>query len=326
MGSKTRPKESLLRRIMRKNEVGTLLPLLIMCAIIGIVNKDFFAFTNLVDVLRSTSYSFIIAAPLTCLMIAGGTDLTIGAVTSLGGVVCAWFMLAGIPIWLSILLTMVVGGLFGVLKALIVVKGGLHPFIVTLGLQYALNGFILICTSGMPITGFDESFKIFGQGRAFGVVYWTIVVALVIGAAFHVILTYTKYGRTIYAVGGNEETARLAGINVRRTRFLINVYVSVFAALCGVFMASRFNSAQTAAGSGTELTIMASVIIGGTGMGGGAGSILGTFFGVLLLSVINNGLVLMHVSSYWQNFIFGTILVLSLFIDKYRRSRGGGNG
>ena len=135
MGSKTRPKESLLRRIMRKNEVGTLLPLLIMCAIIGIVNKDFFAFTNLVDVLRSTSYSFIIAAPLTCLMIAGGTDLTIGAVTSLGGVVCAWFMLAGIPIWLSILLTMVVGGLFGVLKALIVVKGGLHPFIVTLGLQ-----------------------------------------------------------------------------------------------------------------------------------------------------------------------------------------------
>lgn len=317
-------KPNLARRLLAKNEIGTLLPLAILCVIIGIVNINFFAVDNLIDVLRTTSYSFIIAAPLTCLMISGGTDLTIGAVTSLGGTVCAWCMLAGIPILPSILIAVLAGAVMGFLIAIIVVHYSLPAFIVTLGLQYAINGFILVTTGGIPVIGFAESFKTLGQGRL-GSIHWTIIIALIIGVFFHIMLTRTKFGRKVFAVGGNQETAKLAGINVKKVRFVIHIFVAMFAALCGVFMASRFNSAQPAAGTGTELTIMASVIIGGTSMFGGSGSVPGTFLGCLLLAVINNGLVLMRVSPFWQNLVFGTILVASLFIDKYRRSRSGGN-
>jgi ribose/xylose/arabinose/galactoside ABC-type transport system permease subunit len=313
----------IIKKIFTKNEIGTLLTLVLMFTIIGSVNFDFFAVNNLIDVLRTVSYFFMIAAPLTCLMISGGLDLSIGAVTSFGGVICAWCMVSGVPVWISIILALLAGGLIGVINALIVVRANIAPFIVTLGMSYVINGFILVTTLGIPVLGFQESFKILGQGRMFGTVHWTIISAALIGVFFHIILTRTKFGRTIYAVGGNQETAKLAGINVARTKFSMYVMVSVFAALTGVFMASRFNSAQTGAGTGTELTIIAAVIIGGTSLFGGSGSIAGTFMGTLLLATINNGLVLMHVSSYWQSLIFGTILIISLFIDKYRRAQSG---
>ncbi len=313
---------NVLARLFSRNEVGTLLPLLLLCVVVGSVNKDFFAVGNLADMLRTTSFSFLIAAPLTCLMITGGIDMTIGAVTSLGGVVCASAMVNyGMPIWVAILVAMVAGAIVGIIKALIVVKAKLPGFIITLGLMYVVNGAILIYTQGLPITGFDKVFKVLGQGRVFGIIYWTIIVSILVGVAFQILLSTTKFGRSLHAVGGNEETAKLAGINVDRTRFVMNIVVSVFAALCGVFMASRFNSAQPSIGSGSELTIMAAVIIGGTSMLGGTGTVTGTFLGCLLMAIINNGLIMMHVTSFWTSFIFGTILIISLFIDKYRHSK-----
>lgn len=310
--------------LFNQPEMGTIIPLVLMAIIIGAVNGKFFAPNNLIDIFRATSYSFMIAAPLTCLLISGGSDLTIGAVTSLGGVVCAWSMSKlGLPIFLSILLALAAGAAVGFIKSLIVVCADLPPFIVTLGLQYIINGFVLVWTSGIPITGLNDNFKGLGQGRAAGLVYWTIIIAVSIGVVIQLVLSKTKIGREFFAVGGNQETARLAGISIEKTRFASNILVSVFAAFCGVCMASRFNSAQTTAGAGTELTILASVIIGGTSMMGGSGSVIGSFLGCLLLAVINNGLILMAVSSYWQNLIFGTLLVASLFIDKYRRSKSG---
>lgn len=315
---------SLLNRLMSRPEMGTILPLLIMGAIVGLVNQDFFNPGNLIDILRSTSYSFIIAAPLTCLLIAGGADLTIGAVTSLGGVVCAWGMVhLGLGILPSVALALLAGALVGALKAVIVVWADLPPFIVTLGLQYVINGFVLVTTSGVPVTGLPKAFKPLGQGKAFGAIYWTIIIAIVVGVGIQVLLSLSKFGRRICAVGGNQETAKLAGIHVKRTRFIVNVMVSVFAALAGVCMASRFNSAQTTVGTGTELTILASVVIGGTSMMGGQGTVIGSLLGCMLLAVINNGLISMDISSYYQNLIFGSLLVFSLFIDKYRRSRSG---
>lgn len=311
--------------ILKRPEMGTILPLILIGIIVGVVNSNFFAPGNLIDILRSTSYTFIIAAPLTCLLIAGGSDLTIGAVTSLGGVVCAWGMSKfGLGILPSILLALLAGALIGGVKSLIVVKSNLPAFIVTLGLQYVINGFVLVSTEGIPVTGLLSEFKPLGQGKAFGSIYWTIIIAIIIGISIQIMLSKTKFGREICAVGGNQETAKLAGINVNRTRYIVNVMVSIFAAFAGVLMASRFNSAQTTAGSGTEMTILASVIIGGTSMMGGSGSVMGSLLGCLLLAVINNSLVLMSVSSYWQNMIFGSLLVLSLFIDKYRRSKSGG--
>lgn len=308
-----------------KPEMGVVLPLIILLAVIGCVNSNFFAPANLIDILRSSSYTFIIAAPLTLLMISGGMDLSIAAATALGCVVCAWgiadFHIGIIP---SVLLALAAGAVVGLIKAFLVVKLDLPAFIITLGLTKIINSFILVTTDGIAVSNLNNNaFKQLGQGKL-GSVYWTIIIAAVIGICMHILLRSTRFGREVAACGGNRETAKLAGINVVRVRFTVEILVSVFAALCGVCMCSRFYSGQPAAGSGTELTIMASVIIGGTSMMGGTGSILGSFLGCLLLAVINNGLVLMRVSTNWQNMIFGIILVISLFIDKYRRSKTGG--
>lgn len=308
-----------------KPEMGVVLPLIILLAVIGCVNSNFFAPANLIDILRSSSYTFTIAAPLTLLMISGGMDLSIAAATALGCVVCAWgiadFHIGIIP---SVLLALAAGAVVGLIKAFLVVKLDLPAFIITLGLTKIINSFILVTTDGIAVSNLNNNaFKQLGQGKL-GSVYWTIIIAAAIGICMHILLRSTRFGREVAACGGNRETAKLAGINVVRVRFTVEILVSVFAALCGVCMCSRFYSGQPAAGSGTELTIMASVIIGGTSMMGGTGSILGSFLGCLLLAVINNGLVLMRVSTNWQNMIFGIILVISLFIDKYRRSKTGG--
>ncbi len=310
--------------LMAQREMGTVIPLVALLIIIAFVNPNFYAPRNLMDVLRTTSFTFIIAAPLTCLMLTGNRDLSVGATTALGGVVCSWGMInlhwGVIP---SILLGLFAGLVVGLIKAGICLKLKLPPFIITLGLQYMINGFILVTTQGNPITGFPEAFVKIGQG-AVGPVFYTIIIAVLIGVIIHVMLNYTRFGRSIYAAGGNRETARLAGINVNRVLLLAHVAVSIFAAFAGVLYASRFNSAQYNAGAGSEMTIMCAIIIGGTSFSGGVGSILGSFLGCLLLACINNGLVLMHVSTYYQNLVMGGILILSLVLDRIRNEKSGG--
>ncbi len=316
--------KSIVSRIFSIREMGTIIPLIILYIVIAFVNPNFFAPANLIDVVRATSYTFILAAPLTCLMLTGNRDLSVGATTALGGVACAWGLTSLhwgiIP---SILLGLFAGLVVGLVKCFIVLNLKLPPFIITLGLQYIINGFVLVTTLGNPITGFPKAFTNLGQGRVFGVFY-TIIFALVLGIAIHLMLRYTRLGREIYATGGNKETARLAGINTTKVLMIVHVAASVFAALVGILYASRFNAAQSNAGAGTEMTIMAAIIIGGTSFAGGSGTVIGSLFGCLLLASINNGLVLMHVSSYWQNLVFGAILVISLLLDKIRTDKSGG--
>lgn len=324
MSTKTK-KNRLVDAAMSRPEFGVIVVLTILIAIVGVAEPAFFGKGNIMDVLRNTSYAFIIAAPLTLNMISGGMDLTVGAVTSLGGVVCASLMMAGVNEFVAIGAAILAGALVGVLKAYVTVTVGLQAFIATLGLRYVIDGVILVYTRGDPtITGkASDVFKALGQG-SIGGVYWSFIIAVVVGVVFQIILRNTRYGREVCAVGGNEETARLAGINVAKTRYIISILLSAFAAFVGVIYCSRFNSAQPTIGNGTEMTIMASAIIGGASVGGGTGSLFGTFLGTLLIAVIKNGLVLMQVSSYWQNLVFGAILVLSLYVDKMRRARSGG--
>ena len=192
-------------------------------------------------------------------------------------------------------------------------------FISTLGMQYVVNGAIAIMTNNVAITNFESSFKQLSQYRLFGEIYMPIVYALILGVIGQVILTRTKFGREILAIGGNRETAYLAGIKVDSRRMVTFIATSTFSALAGILMASRFASAQPAAGTGTELSIMAAVIIGGTSMYGGQGTVIGSALGAILLGTITNALILMNVSTLWQNFIYGLILILALYVDKYRR-------
>ena len=312
-------KNRFIQTLATKNEIGTLLPLVIMCIVVTVINPNFIAFDNLMDIFRTSSYYLIVGAPLTLLLICADMDLSIGAVTALGGVVCMFAMKSGIPMIFCILLGLLAGAVVGSFKAWVIVDCELPALIVTLGIQYAVNGIVSITTKGMSVSGATDAFKVLGQSKIFGKIYLTVIIAIVIAAVYQLILSCTKYGRSLFAVGGNRETSRLAGIPVKRRKREIHILVSVFAALAGIFMASRFASAQTTAGSGTELTVMAAVIIGGTSMFGGSGSVIGSILGCLLLAVISNGLVLIRVDSFWQNLIFGIILLISVAIDKYRQ-------
>jgi len=310
---------NIVQYLASKNEIGTLLPLVLMCIVTTIINPGFIAVDNVIDIFRTTSFYLIVGAPLTFLLICADMDLSIGAVTALGGVCCMFAMKAGVPMIFCILIGLLAGAAVGLFKAWIIVDCELPALIVTLGIEYVVNGIVSITTKGMSVNGATDLFKSLGQARLFGKIYITIIVSLVIAAIFQLILTETKYGRSLFAVGGNPETARLSGIPVKRRRREVHILVSVFAALVGILMASRFASAQSTAGSGTELTVMAAVIIGGTSLFGGSGSILGSILGCLLLAVISNGLVLMRIDSFWQNLIFGIILLISVAIDKYRQ-------
>jgi len=296
-----------IQRIADINEIGIILPLVILLIIISFVNTSFFSVNNISSLLRTTSYTFLIAAPLTILLITGGFDLSIGAMTTLGGVVCAWGMVKwGLSPIMAIIVALLVGLAIGLLKSVIVVYSKLPAFIATLGLQYVVNGFLMITTQSRPVTGFEsEAFEFLGQGKVFGLIHITTIIAIVLAVALSILLARTKFGRSVYAVGGNAMTARLAGINVTKVKVIAEVLVSVMSIFCGVCFASRFASAQPTAGKGTELTITAAVIIGGTSMYGGSGTMWGSFLGCVLMAVIDSGLVYMHVPSFWIDFIFG---------------------
>jgi len=311
------------KAILGKNELGSVLPLALLLIFVGFVNSSFFAVNNILDILRTASFSFIVAVPITFLMSAGGMDLSIGAVASFGGVICAFLLRADVPIPVCILVALLSGACIGILNGIVIVLFELPPFIATLGMQYAVNGVIAVTTKNLALGGFPNAFKILGQGRIFSNIPMPVIYAFAIGVIGHVMLTRTKFGRSALAIGGNQETAYLAGINVKAKRIAIYIATSLFAAFTGVLMASRFTSAQPNAGSGTELTIMASAIIGGTSMFGGSGTVFGSALGCILFATITNSLIVMHVSTFWQNLIFGIILIIAIFIDKYRRTASG---
>lgn len=310
---------TLAARLLAQKEIGAVLPLILLLVCVLILNPDFFSRGNIFDVLRTTAFAFFLAVPVTFLMASGGMDLSIGAVVSIGGVICGVSMRAGLPIVVSILLAICGGMLVGLVNGISIVKYRLPAFIITLATQYCVNGINSVWTQGKSITNLSASFKVLGQYRLFGLIPMPILYALIFGVIGYIVLNKSKAGRAVLAVGGNANSAYLAGINVTATQVSIYVITGAVAALTGVIYAARFGAVQTSIGSGIELTTIAAVIIGGTSMMGGVATMVGSLLGCLLVSTISNALVLIGVSVYWQNLIFGLILIAALYIDRYRQ-------
>ncbi|MDO5323964.1 MAG: ABC transporter permease [Clostridia bacterium] len=315
----SKQKKSIIKSILSMKESGAAIPLVILAIVVACINRNFFGIFNLMDILRTASFYLMVAVPVTFLMSAGGMDLSLGAATSLGGVVCGTLLKAGVSIPVAILLALLTGIVVGLINGVCIVRFALPPFILTLGTQYCVNGIINVWTNGLSTTNFPNAYVKLGQYRVGGIIPMPIIYALVIALIGYVLLQHTKFGRKVLAIGGNQETARLAGINVIGVRISTYVCVSAMAALAGVIYGARFATVQPAIGTGTEMTIMASVIVGGTSMAGGVGTIIGTSIGCVLLAMITNVLIMLGVSAYWQSFVFGLILILSLFIDRYRQ-------
>jgi len=305
--------------ILKVKELGALLPLILLVIVASIVNPAFLGSQNLFDILKTTSYTTILAVPLTMLMSSGRMDMSIAATTALGGIIVAMADTHGIPLPVAILLGILVGAVIGLCNAILVDFFNLPGFIATLAVANIVEGISAVITNNNPIPGISQGFKAIAQTRLAGQVTITVIYALILAAVGFIVMNRMKIGRKILAVGGNAETANLAGIDVRKIHTGLFMLVGIFGVLSGVLYCSRFSSAQLTAGSGTSLTIMSSVIIGGTAMRGGTGTIIGSVCGCMLFAVITNALVVMNISTNWQNVVYGLILVIALLIDFFRQ-------
>src|SRR6201988_153454 len=308
--------------------------LLVLRGVFAIVEPRFLSSINLFNVMRQVSITGLLAIGMTFVILTAGIDLSIGSLVALCGLVAAAVAKGGLQNrftvgeggigygWgLAALAAIVVGLLGGYLQGLAITRLKVPPFVVTLGGMSAFRGAALLFAAGGPISGFEPGFVWMGQGRIFGQVPVPVVIFLAFAVLAHFVLRYTRYGRQVYAVGGNPEAERLSGLNVRAVTTIVYVIMGFFAGLGAFVLAARLNSAEAVAGTGYELTVIASVVIGGTRLFGGVGTRFGTVIGTMLIGVLLNGLVLMNVSTYVQQIIIGIIIVLAVAFDTFAKSR-----
>jgi len=301
------------------DRIGILLAFIVVCILFGILTPVFFNPLNILNVIRQVSIIGVIAVGMTFVILLGGIDLSVGSVVAFTGIIAAGFQVKwGGSLFLSIFIPLLIGGGIGFLNGFISTKGGLHPFIVTLGTMSIFRGATLLVAKGRPISGMSKSFRFIGAGMI-GPIPFPVILFLgsVIIAA--IILRRTVFGRYIYAIGGNEEAALLSGIRVDRYKISAFTILGFLSALSGLILTSRLNSGELVAGEGYELDVIASVVIGGTSMMGGEGGVYGTLIGALLIGVISNGLNLLGVQPYWQMIVRGSIIILAVLMDKMKR-------
>ncbi|WP_108660324.1 ABC transporter permease [Acuticoccus kandeliae] len=303
--------------------------LLFLVVLFALLEPRFLHPLNLMNILRQVSIMGLVAVGMTFVILTAGIDLSVGSVVALAGLVGAYVAKGGLddrfavgaaatagnPVFLAILAAVAVGAACGALQGLAITRLRVPPFVVTLGGLTAFRGLALIFSGGGPISGFSPSFVWWGQGRIYGIPVPVIVFAAVAMIA-HVVLRYTRFGLHVYATGGNNPAAELNGVAVRRTTFSVYVIVGFLSGLAAFLLSARLNSAEAVAGLQLELDVIAAVVIGGTSLFGGVGSIFGTVVGVLLIGVLRNGLVLMNVSSFVQQILIGLILVLAVAVDQ----------
>ena len=312
--------KGILKKIFKTKEIGIILILIVLSVLIQLKNPIFLTYSNIIDVCRNTSYTLVIAVGMTFVLIAKGLDLSVGSLMALGGLISSLAMFHGVPILLAVLLGLLVGAAFGVVNAFCIVKLNIPAMIATLGSMYMARGLVLVITKGSPVFPLPEAFGNFGKGYFLGVPY-VVLIALFLSIAAHLVLSRTTYGRKVYAIGGNPETAKFAGINVAMVTGSCYLISGVLAALSGILTAARMGSGQPSIGDGTEMTVITAVIIGGTSLNGGAGTILGTVLGALLMNVLSSGMNLVGISAYWQKFVMGLIIIIAVGADMYQRNR-----
>ncbi|MEO6919614.1 MAG: ribose ABC transporter permease [Collimonas sp.] len=298
-----------------------LIGLIVVCLAMIVTTDTFLSVDNLVNVGRQVSINAIIAVGMTCVILSGGIDLSVGSVMALSGTLIAGLMIAGVPAPLAILLGLLAGVACGVANGFFVAYTKMPPIIVTLATMGIARGMALIYTGGYPIDGLPDWFEIFGRGHVLGM-QTPIVVMLLVFAIAYVLLDRTPIGRYIYAIGGNEEATRLSGIRIARYKLLVYAISGFTAAVAGLVLTSRLMSGQPNSGISFELDAIAAVVMGGTSIAGGRGSIIGTLIGALMLGVLNNGLNMMGVSPYLQNIVKGVIILLAIYISRERGRSG----
>ncbi|MBN2355752.1 ribose ABC transporter permease [candidate division KSB1 bacterium] len=295
-------------------QFGTLIGLLALCLALWILTPHFLTVSNLLNIAQQTSINAIIAVGMTFVIITAGIDLSVGSILALSGVVMATTLKAGVPWPIAVLVGLLVGFFCGIVNGFLITRGKLPPFISTLGMMSVARGVALMFTEGRPVSGFSDQFRFIANGEWFHVPL-PVIVMIGVYLLAHFLLTRTKLGRYTYAIGGNEEAALLSGVNVNFYKTVVYGLCGLLSGLAAVILTARLNSAQPIAGIMYELDAIAATVIGGTSLMGGEGSIVGTLIGALIMGVLRNGLNLLGVSSFIQQTVIGSVIILAVLID-----------
>lgn len=299
---------------------GLPLVFVLLCVALGFSSEYFMTWRNWMDILRQTSINGILAVGMTYVILTRGIDLSVGSILAFSGLCSAMVAVQGYGLLAALSAGMFAGAVMGALNGFMVANLSIPPFVATLGMLSVGRGLTFILNDGSPVTDLPEAYLALGTGKL-GPIGMPIVIFAIVALFFWLVLKYTTYGRYVYAVGGNEKSARTSGIGVRKVTFSVYVISGLLAGLAGIVLSARTTSALPQAGVSYELDAIAAVVIGGTSLSGGTGSIVGTLFGALLIGVINNGLNLLGVSSYYQQVAKGLIIVFAVLIDVWRKRR-----
>jgi ribose transport system permease protein len=297
--------------------LGPFLALVAVCAGLAFMSPNFLSVSNSFDVMRQVSINAVIAFGMTLSILLGGIDLSVGSILAVSAVLAAMAMKHGEGAAVAAAAAILAGGAMGSLNGVVIAKGKVAPFIATLGTMTLLRGVALVLSNGSPISGFSsDSFAMLGGGYVARLVPVPVVLMLAMFTVFWFVLTRTVFGRHVYAAGGNAEAAKLSGVNTDWVQILVYTVSGAMAALAGVILTSRLDSAQPTAGAGYELDAITAVVLGGTSLAGGRGWIFGTLVGALLIGVLNNGLNLMGVSAFYQLVVKGSVILLAVLLDR----------
>lgn len=297
---------------------GIILGFILICVILSFLSPVFLSLRNILNVLRQVSITGIIGVGMTFVILTAGIDLSVGSLLALAGVLAAGMQVNyGADPFFMVVVPLIIITALGLLVGLIITKFNVPPFVATLGMMSAARGLALIYTDGYPISGLSRSFRVLGGGMV-GPVPVPVIIYLLVVIVGAVVLTQTKFGRYVYAIGGNEEAVRLSGIPTNRYKVIIYGISAFTAGLSGIILASRLSSGQPTAGVSYELDVIAAVVIGGTSLMGGKGGVFGTFIGALLIGVLNNGFNLLNISPFYQQLVKGIIIVAAVIMEQMR--------
>ena len=300
---------------------GVFFILVIEFLIFSLASKSFLTLGNILSVGRQMSFTGIAAIGMTLVMLTGGIDISVGSMLAMAGVLCAKLSAdVGLPLWIAVVITLLIGALFGLINGAAVARLHIPALIATLATQTILKGIAYLLTNAVPVKNLSATYKFLGQGYIFGV----IPVPLIITVALYVLawwyLDKTYLGRRVYLSGGNEEAARLSGINTKWTITGTYVFSGVFAAIAGVLMAARLGSGQPSVGSGFEMDVITATVLGGISVNGGKGKVVNVFVGACIMGVLANGMTMLNINQYLQWIINGLVLLFAVTMSNLRKS------
>ena len=297
------------------NIYRSVLILLVICVFATILSPSFLSVTNLFNVFKQITVAGIVGCGMTFVILTGGIDLSVGSILGLSGVLASGVLASTGNTAVAVAVSLTVGIACGAVNGFFVSVCGIPPFISTLGMMTLLRGVILVYTKGSPIPINSDAYKFFGKGSIAGIPVPVIILIIVFLLA-HYILTQTSYGRSVYAVGGNREAARLSGIRVKTSEFLVYTLNGLMCGMAGLILTARLGSAQSTSGTGIEMDAIAAVILGGTSLSGGVGFVLPTVVGAMIMGIIDNILTLMNVNPHATNIVKGAVILIAVLVDK----------